>query len=210
MKRSSCAGSPSRYASLDSPGRKTACIGLPPLSAWIQPSRVFSSVRAHSPTTFVPKAELGTSRTILHTFLSEKKSSPVNCILLKNPFASKKNGSLRQPQNRRQSPAVVATASLPTETGCCLDDDFAVVAHPGGSFTLNTAKCRGLLPVFGRGELHVVGDVGDGIVVRVDFEVGRQTGHVGEALGLFDRPLVERCDAGSERLDERVEVGIRQ
>src|SRR5207253_1041840 len=115
MKRSSCAGSPSRYASLDSPGRKTACIGLPPRSAWIQPSRVLSSVRAQSPTTLVPKAELGTSRTILHTFLSEKKSSPVNCILLKNPFASKKNGSLRQPENRRQSPAVVATASRPTD-----------------------------------------------------------------------------------------------
>jgi len=103
--------------------------------------------------------------------------------LLKNPFASKKNGSLRQPQNRRQSPAVVATASLPTETGCCLDDDFAVVAHPGGSFTLNTAKCRGLLPVFGRGELHVVGDVGDGIVVRVDFEFVQRS----RREGLFRR-----------------------
>src|SRR5437016_8802929 len=48
----------------------------------------------------------------------------------------------------------------PDRDRCCLDDDFAVVAHPGSSFTLTTAKCRSLLPVFGRGELHVVGDVG--------------------------------------------------
>src|SRR3989454_4477504 len=39
-----------------------------------------------------------------------------------------------------------------------------------------------------------------------DFEVRRQTGHVDEALGLADRPLVERCDAGCEGLDKPVEV----
>jgi len=106
--------------------------------------------------------------------------------LLKNPFASKKNGSLRQPQNRRQSPAVVATASLPTETGCCLDDDFAVV-----------------------------GDVGDGIVVRVDFEFVQRS----RREGLFRRGPRRvhahgRMDVQNENrlarvawLGERIEIG---
>src|SRR5437899_2395967 len=48
------------------------------------------------------------------------------------------------------------------------------------------------------------------IPLRCDFEIRRQTGHVGEALGVADRPLVERCDAGCEGLDKRVEVGIWQ
>src|SRR4029077_8446220 len=48
------------------------------------------------------------------------------------------------------------------------------------------------------------------VPLRCDFEVRRQAGHVGETLGLADRPLVERCDAGCEGLDERVEVGIWQ
>lgn len=42
---------------------------------------------------------------------------PRNCILLKRPFASKKKGSLRQPTNKRQSPAFVTRASFPAETG---------------------------------------------------------------------------------------------
>src|SRR5215510_4802397 len=64
MKRSSSSGSPLRYAALSSPTRKTACIGRPPRSAWTQPSLVLSSVRAQSPTPFVPRAELGTSSTM--------------------------------------------------------------------------------------------------------------------------------------------------
>src|SRR2546423_6258440 len=48
------------------------------------------------------------------------------------------------------------------------------------------------------------------IPLRRDFEVRWQTGHVGEALGLADRPLVERCDAGCERLDKRIKVSIRE
>src|SRR4029077_1713020 len=48
------------------------------------------------------------------------------------------------------------------------------------------------------------------IPLRRDFEVRRQTGHIGEALRLADRPLVERCDASCERVDKRVELGIRQ
>src|SRR2546423_3800174 len=80
MKRLSFAGSPLRYSSLFSPGRKTACKGLPPRSAWIQPSTVLSTVRAQIPTALVPKAELGSSSTMLQTSLSVKKSSPVNCM----------------------------------------------------------------------------------------------------------------------------------
>src|SRR5436189_2073621 len=34
------------------------------------------------------------------------------------------------------------------------------------------------------------------IPLLCDFKVRRQTGHVDEALGLAERPLVERCDAG--------------
>src|SRR5467141_3047348 len=73
MKRSSFAGSPVRYSSLFSPGRKTACNGLAPRSAWIQPSAVLSSVRAQIPTLLVPSSELGSSSAMLQTFLSLKK-----------------------------------------------------------------------------------------------------------------------------------------
>src|SRR5262249_22524116 len=48
------------------------------------------------------------------------------------------------------------------------------------------------------------------IPLRRDFVVRRQTGDVDEALGLADRSFVEGCDAGCERLDKRVEVGIRE
>src|SRR6476660_6151627 len=57
-----------------------ACNGLPPLSAWIQPSEVLSTVRAQIPTLLVPSSELGSSSAMLQTFLSLKKSSPVNCM----------------------------------------------------------------------------------------------------------------------------------
>src|SRR5262249_32189930 len=69
------------------------------------------------PPPLLPRAELGSSSTMPQTFLSAKKSSPVNCILLKKPFVSKKKGSLRQPANKRQSLAFVTTASCPAETG---------------------------------------------------------------------------------------------
>jgi len=38
---------------------------------------------------------------MLHTFLSAKKSSPVNCKLFTAPRLSKKKGSLRQPAKKR-------------------------------------------------------------------------------------------------------------
>src|SRR5207245_2764889 len=96
----------------------TDCAGRAPRSTWIQPSpspRV--SVRAHRRTSFAPKAELGTSRTMLHTSLSAKKSSPVNCKLFFAPSTSQKKGSRRQPAKKRVSPASVTFASRPNETG---------------------------------------------------------------------------------------------
>src|SRR6266852_3473518 len=54
---------------------------------------------------------------MLHTSLSAKKSSPVNCRLFRAPCVSKKKGSLRQPAKKRYSPASVTRASRPIETG---------------------------------------------------------------------------------------------
>src|SRR6476469_8459587 len=48
-----------------------------------------------------------------------------------------------------------------------------------------------------------------GVPARSDFDVGRQAGFVHEALGVGDRPLVERGDAGYERIYELVQLGIR-
>src|SRR6516165_3558415 len=65
------------------------------------------------------RAEFGTSSTMLHTFLSAKKSPPVNCRLFIAPRLSKKNGSLRHPAKNRWSPPSVIRASTPIETGAC-------------------------------------------------------------------------------------------
>src|SRR5260370_10925212 len=48
-----------------------------------------------------------------------------------------------------------------------------------------------------------------GIPAGSPFDVGRQTGFIHEALGVGDRPLVERGDPGCECLDEVVQLGIR-
>src|SRR6476659_9876707 len=48
-----------------------------------------------------------------------------------------------------------------------------------------------------------------GVPARSDFDVGRKAGFVHEALGVGDRPLVERGDPGCERVDEIVELGVR-
>src|SRR3954465_15481407 len=49
-----------------------------------------------------------------------------------------------------------------------------------------------------------------GVPARSDFDVGRQAGFVHEALGVGDRPLVERGDPGCECVDELIELDIRQ
>src|SRR3954467_13128754 len=49
-----------------------------------------------------------------------------------------------------------------------------------------------------------------GVPARSDLDVGRQAGFVDEALGVGDRPLVERGDPGGERVDELVELAIRE
>src|SRR3954468_11193954 len=71
------------------------------------PPSAAASVRAHKRVPFVPRAEFGTSRTMLQTSLSAKKSSPVNRRLFFAPATSQKNGSLRQPAKKRSSPALV-------------------------------------------------------------------------------------------------------
>ena len=54
---------------------------------------------------------------MLHTSLSPKKSSPVNCRLFFAPSTSQKKGSLRQPAKKRISPVSAILASTPVETG---------------------------------------------------------------------------------------------
>src|SRR3954451_7620818 len=49
-----------------------------------------------------------------------------------------------------------------------------------------------------------------GVPARSDFDVGRQAGFVDEALGVGDRPLVEGGDPGGERIDEIVQLAIRE
>src|SRR4029077_20153305 len=48
-----------------------------------------------------------------------------------------------------------------------------------------------------------------GIPARSDFDVGRQVGFVHEALGVGDRPLIERSDPGCKCVHETGEFGIR-
>src|ERR1051326_2611984 len=55
---------------------------------------------------------------------------------------------------------------------------------------------------YDRGKTH--------IPLRGDFVVGRQAGHVDEALCFADRTFVERCDAGCEGLDKRIKLSIRE
>src|SRR6266404_298777 len=43
-----------------------------------------------------------------------------------------------------------------------------------------------------------------------DFRVGRQACYVNQTLGVSDRPFVERCDPSCQRIDKRIEFGVRQ
>src|SRR6476646_1595702 len=49
-----------------------------------------------------------------------------------------------------------------------------------------------------------------GVPARSDLDVGRQACIVDEALGVRDRPLVERRDSACKCVDETVELGIGQ
>src|SRR2546423_14707867 len=49
-----------------------------------------------------------------------------------------------------------------------------------------------------------------GVPARSDLDVGRQAGLVHKPLGVGDRPLVERGDPGGERVDEIVQLAIRE
>src|SRR3954449_3608630 len=46
------------------------------------------------------------------------------------------------------------------------------------------------------------------VPARSDFDVGRQAGFVHEALGIGDRPLVERGNAGGESVEGMVQLGV--
>jgi hypothetical protein len=51
-----------------------------------------------------------------------------------------------------------------------LDHNLAIVSHPSGSRTLNTAQRRGLIPISRRRELHAVSQIGNCIALRVNLE----------------------------------------
>src|SRR5215469_1348632 len=84
---------------------------------------------------------------MLHTSLSAKKSSPVNCKLFFAPSTSQKNGSLRQPAKKRWPPASVTRATGPIETGApsrirCPTSLLALICAP--SSRRNVAVCSPL------------------------------------------------------------------
>src|SRR5229473_1613111 len=150
----------------------TACAGRAPRSTWIQPPpSPGASVRAHSPTSFASRAELGTSRTMLHTSLSAKKSSPVNCKLFFAPSTSQKKGSLRQPAKKRVSPASVTFASRPNETGArstIISPPSPVPAACGPSTRRTLAVCA---PRSKAEKAHSVGDIGNRITIGINLEL---------------------------------------
>ena len=78
-------------------------LGRPRSALHLDPAPLVTWRPACGPTGefFCPQAALGTSITMLHTFLSAKKSSPVNWRLFFAPATSQKKGSLRQPAKKR-------------------------------------------------------------------------------------------------------------
>src|SRR5882672_8393260 len=50
----------------------------------------------------------------------------------------------------------------------------------------------------------------ESVPFKCDFRVGRQACYVNQSLGVGDRPLVERCDPSCQRIDKRIEFGVRQ
>ena len=158
---------------------------------------------------------MGTSRTMLHTSLSAKKSSPVNCRLFNAPSTSKKNGSLRQPAKKRYSPASATFALASRRDRRPFDDDLPAIARPGGLRALDAPQRRGLRPALGGREAHPVCDIGDGITIRVDLELVHRLGreglggggprrvHDGGRMHVHDQDRL----AAVARLGEGIEIG---
>src|SRR4051794_15628200 len=71
---------------------------------------------------------------------------------------------------------------------------------------VEAARVQSLYPILGRGASQ---RSNTRIPPRSDLDIRWQTG-VHQALRVRDRPFVELCDAGRERLDESVEFGVRQ
>ena len=120
---------------------------------------------------------------MLHTSLSAKKSSPVNCRLFRAPFTSKKKGSLRQPSEEAVVAGLRHPCLQPRRDRHPLDDDLAVVACPSGLRALNPAKRRGLRPALGGRDAHPVCDIGDVIAVRINLKFINRLGREGVGGG---------------------------
>lgn len=115
-----------------------------------------------------PRLELGTSNTIEQTFLSAKKSWPVNFKPLRAPCASKENGSLRQPAKKRWSQASFTVAWRPGRDGRLLDDNYAFIAHAPRLGAVNPTDGCSQPPSHGRREAHAERDIRNEIAVGVD------------------------------------------
>src|SRR6266550_7418111 len=85
---------------------------------------------------------------------------------------------------------------------CSLNDDVAVVALRTGSRTLNPAKCRRLRAVLRRGELYAETHVGNGIAVRINFDLVQRPG--GERLTGCRRHRVHRHRRMHVKDDDRL------
>jgi hypothetical protein len=96
-----------------------------------------------------------------------------------------------------------------------LDDNFTLLAHPSGLFTLKTPNCHSLLPIFGRRELHTVTNIGNGITVCVDLELVQRSRFKGLGSRRLRRVQPKRRVHIEDdyrlgrisRLGERVEIG---
>jgi len=71
------------------------------------------------------------------------------------------------------------------------DDNLAGVVCPGGLRTLDVPQRRGLRTACKRRESHSVGNIGDGIAVRVDLELVQRISRKGLGRGRFSRVETE-------------------
>jgi hypothetical protein len=122
-----------------------------------------------------------TSSTMLHTSLSAKKSSPVNCKLFTAPFLSKKRiaAALRE---ESIVPGIRHPCLLISRDRCPLDDNLATVVRPDGLRPLNATQRRGLNPAREGRETDPVRDVGHGIPVHINLDLVNVSGAKASAV----------------------------
>ena len=126
---------------------------------------------------------MGTSSTMLHTSLSAKKSSPVNCRLFRAPLYVEEKGIAAPAGEEAVVTGLRHPCLRPGRDRHALDDDLPVVACPSGLRALNPAKRRGLRPALGGRESHPVRDIGDVIAVRINLEFINRLGREGVGGG---------------------------